>query len=270
MKKKFLNSIIAITAIVIGSASCTCSNKKAENTQKQQDNPQEALIDTLEAEVKKFVDLASKLNPAPFVEKDSKGVLSLTEKEKMVKPDYLINPTDVRTLTSLSQKYRAVAVLGVDRIIADLYEMPVVDFDDAIFALIAEIHDGAISQFMEKRHFNSDDLNRLISGEYAIGRGKFAWEFLAASIVEQLFVLSVNFEKLLPMFDDSNVESFSYNLSIIHEAFDALCQTEEDMIPLRDAILPLYAINAKNVGELHDQLIEMKGAIEISRHYLFK
>jgi len=259
----------ALTALL--AVSCTCTQNNSDNAKKSVDDAvQTALIDTLRADAQRLIDLSSDLNPAPFIEKDSKGVISLSEKEKMVKPDYLVDPQQIHSFTTLSQKYRAIAVLGVDRIIADYYEIPVTDFDDAIAYLVADIHDGAISQFVEKRHFCGEDLSTLVKGDYAIGRGPLVWEFLAASVVEQLYVLSMNIDKLLPMFDDGNVVLFSHNLSVVHEAFESLCQTNDDLIPLRDAMLPLYTIDATDVNQLKNQLIEMKGAIEISRVFLFK
>jgi len=269
--KLFICLAVSSAVLALTANSCTCTSNNAQNTpQNSITDAQNAMIDTLRSDIAHLIDLAKNLNPAPFIQKDSKGIISLTEKEKMVKPDYLADPSQSHIFTTLSQKYRAIAVFGVDRIIADLYEMPITDYDDAIAYLVADIHDGAISQFVEKRHFTSEDLSTLIKGEYAIGRGPLFWEFLAASVVEQLYVLSSNIEKLLPLFDENNVAVFCENLNIVHEAFETLCQTNADMLPLRDALLPLYAIDAKTLDEFSAQLVEMKGAIELSRLYLSK
>ena len=124
-------SILAIAFVVIALAAC--EGKKATQTEtaevvKSFDQQQ------IEANIKLQVDSIAaeigKLKQFPFLQKDNK--FALTKEEKQVKPEYLLDPSVSEEAVTLSEKYRILSALNVDRKIAELYEMPTDAYDKAI------------------------------------------------------------------------------------------------------------------------------------------
>ena len=134
-------SIFAVAFAAMMFAACG-GNKTAQNVE-QEDSVKSFEQEQIEASIKMHFDsLASelgKLKQLPVVAKD--GQISLTEEEKQVKPDYLLDLAVADNAMTLSEKYRVLSAIEVDKEVAKLYEMPVDDYDKVIGKLAAEIND---------------------------------------------------------------------------------------------------------------------------------
>jgi len=216
----------------------------------------------------------AKIKMAPFVSSSQDGRFVLTEKEKMVKPDYLINPAIVGKLTTLSQKYHATAMLAADLVIADLYEMPTVDIKEAIAKLLLDINDEAFTNFANTPWIDLESASYafqyLIEDEYAAGRQNLFWDALAASLVEQLYIMTRNIDKFMPMFTDEAVEEFTFNFICLHEGLVTMADTNEEMSSLHKVLEPLYSINATTVSQFRMQLTTLGNEIANCRKYLLE
>ena len=124
-------SILAATFAAIVFASC--GNKTAQNAESADSVVKSFEQEQIEASIKMHVDsLASeigKLKMVPFLQADGNGGIQLTKEEKQVKPDYLLDPASAEEATVLSEKYRLLSALDVDKRVAKLYEMPTEDYD---------------------------------------------------------------------------------------------------------------------------------------------
>lgn len=278
VKKSFLLASVAIVAC-LSSCGNNNGNKSENNEQQEVTSTQNALTDEINQEAVKteFDNLkiaVGKIKMAPFVSSTADGRITLTEKEKMVKPDYLINPSVVGKLATLSQKYHVVSMMAADLVVANMYEMPTVDMKEAMAKLLLDINDEAFTNFANTPWSDlegaSDALGFLVEEEYAAGRQNLFWDALAASLVEQLYIITRNVDKFMPMFTDETVEDFTFNFICLHEGLITMADTNDEMSSLHNVLEPLYAINAVSVEQFREQLKQLGGEIEKCRNYLLQ
>jgi len=224
------------------------------------------LSEQLKFNVNNLIESAKKLKTAPFISKKDDGSIELTAQEKMVKPDYLFDLSSTNKLVNLSDKYRAVAILGVDKVIAEKYEMPIAGFKAAIGKLVLEIDDPALKEF-SKSVWESDGpvdqaISTLVDAEYSAERQRFFWEFIAAGLVEEVYVMTENMDKFMPMFDDQSASDVTFNFVCVHYGLTEMMKLYPEMESLDKVLGPLYVINATSKKELEQQLIELKDTIK--------
>jgi len=270
MKK--ISLVVLVAAAILAPS---CKNQKAVNTagERTPSQSEEYAIKEFKLNLENLLTSAKEMRPAPFATASEDGRISLTEKEKMVKPEFLIDPSLESKAVTLQQKYRLIAMLEVDKVIAGLYDMPVEDIDAALSKLIAAIDDPAMEEFVkgypeETEDEESTQIADFFDAEYDQGRANFFWEAVAAMLVEQVYIMTRNVDKFLPMFDDRSASEVTYNFVCLHESIVQLIKYYPEMKELNEVLKPLYVINAINVEQLRDQLLELKGSIETVRAIL--
>ncbi len=268
--------VIALALAMVAVPSCKNQNKKAEDgsAQKEISLKEQYATEDLKINVQNLIESAKQLKPAPFVSKEDGGKISLTAKEKMVKPEYLLDLNVANDLVTLSQKYRAIAMYTVDQKIAKLYDIPTDSYKSTMSKLLVDINDSALKDFSEAdfttNEGSQEAIKKLVDAEYDADRANFLWESVAASLVEQVYIMTQNIDKFLPMFDDQVASDLTYNFVCVHEGIMSMQEFYPDLEALNAAMLPLYVINAISVDQLKDQLIELKGEIEAVRFILLK
>ena len=274
--KKFLTVILALalTAVLLPS----CKNQEKKNNkgnvltknETEMSQAEKFAVEDLKVNLGNLLESLKKMKNVPFVS-EKNGTIVLSDKEKMVKPTYLADPSYVKDLATLTQKYRAAAILTIDRIVADIYEMPVAEFDEALAKLNVDINDPALKEFSDKIKANEDAgevISQFCDAEYNAGRANLFWEAVAASLVEQVYVCSQNVDKFMPMFTDESAAEVTYNFVCVQEGIKSLFEFYPEMKSLNEILEPLYVINAISVDQLRTQLIELKGEIEVVRAVL--
>lgn len=269
-------SVILLAAMLIAIPSCK-NQKKAQETKDLDLSTAENIVsEELKVDVANLVESAKKMKRMPFAEKTTDGKFALTEKEKMVKPDYLISPSKANDLVTLSQKYRTVAMLGIDIMITNIYGIPNTDYKEAVSKLLVDINDPALTDYagldwsLVTPEEESEYLSEFIDEEYEQGRPQFFWEGVAASLVEQLYICTRDVDKFMPMFTDQVAADVTYNFVCVHEGLIQMIKLYPEMEGLNTALEPLYVINAISVAQLKEQLLQLKGDIEAARAYLLK
>ncbi len=266
--KKF--SFLAAALAVMVFAACGGNKKTSEATETETKSFEQEQV---EASIKMHVDsLASeigKLKQFPFICEGADGKLALTKEEKQVKPDYLLSPAAADEATTLAEKYRLLSALHVDKKVAALYEMPTEDYDKAITKLAADINDPSFQELgdsvdaFETTQILYDAMNKN-------GRINYFWQLAAATLVEQLYVMTQNSDKFLSVFDDKAAQEVSFRITLIADATKRLAEFDEDLKPIADAIDPLAVLNAMSVDELKAQVAEAKENIGTARAALVK
>lgn len=194
---------------------------------------------------------------------------TLSEDEKKVKPDYLINPADIMDkLESLSLKYRAMVVMGLDKTVSDLYEMPDV-YSEPLSKLAAEVNDPGVSYIMEHGENSSEDLSKYYEIEEQNGRANYFWESAATAIIEQVYIITKNQDMFLKNFTDKDAEDITYRIVLLIDAYEELSDYNLELRKLYNVLLPLEAIDAISVDQLRDQLNQIKAQVEQARATLF-
>ena len=208
----------------------------------------------------------SKLKQPAFVQ-DQNGGLTLSKEEKQVKPDYLIDANNAEEATTLAEKYRILSALNVDRKIAQLYEMPVEDYDKAITKLAADINDPSFKVVDDNSNI-FETSSKLYDEMEKNGRINFFWQLAAAALVEELYVANQNVDKFLSTFNDEAAANITFRIVLILDAVNRLSEYDADIKPVAEAIAPLEVLNATTVAELKSQMAEAKDNIIAARKAL--
>jgi hypothetical protein len=267
--KKLSFLAVALTAMVFAS----CGGNKNANANEEAQEEKSFEQEQVEASIKMHLDsLAAevgRLKQLPFVQNDGEGALELTKEEKQVKPEYLANPANAENATTLAEKYRMLSILGVDKRIAALYEMPTDEYKAAINKLLADINDPSF-----KAIENAENIFETTEGLYNAmeenGRINFFWQLAAGSLVEELYIASQNTEKFLSVFDDDAASNVTFRIVLVTDAISRLAEYDEDIKPVAEAIEPLKVLNAISVDQLKSQLAEANEQIAAARAALVK
>lgn len=266
MKKTFF---AAVAFIVVGLASC--GDKKTEQTSSLEDSVVAFVQSELKAEMiqelDSLLDEVGKCKAPAFV-KTGVPNITLTDEEKKVKPEYLVNPKSATKATVLSEKYRALTVLRIDRNIAKLYDMDITEFDNAIAKLFADVNDPAFKASFEDAE--NADISELYATEKEAGRINYVWQCIATSNVEALYIMSQNVDKFTSTLDDDAAKAITNRLTHINVSATALVDFDSEFKPVAESLAILIGLDATNVAELREQLKAKAPEIEKARNILVK
>lgn len=266
-------AIVLLAATLVALPSCKNKNKEVQEP-KVNENAEQLLAEDLKMNAQNLMESAKKLKVVPFASTTPDGKVILSDKEKLVKPDYLLDPASTNNLVTLSQKYRAISMLAADLAVANLYEMPKVDYQEAISRLLVDINDEPMKTFAsydwEFIRTDPQPISDLVDGEYAQDRAVFFWDGMAASFVEQLYIITRDIDKYMMMFTDEVASELTFNFVCVHEGLVQCIEFYPEMEGLNQVLTPLYVINAINVEQLREQLITIKSDIEVAREFLLK
>ena len=262
-------SILAVAFAAIVFAACG-GQKSGQNTDGA-DSLKSFEQEQIEASIKMHFDsLASelgKLKQLPVIDKN--GTIELTDQEKQVKPDYLLDPSVAENATTLAEKYRALSALEVDKEIAKMYDLNTDDYDKAITKLVADINDPSFKVVKDNGSIyeTTEELYKAMNEN---GRINYFWQLVATSLVEQLYATSQNSEKFVAAFNDDAAANVTFRIILIQDAIDRLTEYDPELAPVAEAIKPLTVLNATTVDELKTQLEEAKEKIASTRKALIK
>ncbi len=207
----------------------------------------------------------------PLGDKIQTGEFKLTDKQKKIKPEYLISPTIVDELHTLQQKNAALIYILMDRGVAKLYDMPTEAYDEAFARLRVDLNLSDI-----KNTFNVTERVELKKQEEMffarfkkeqqegtlhlfVGRG-------VAMITESLYLLSQNPEVLQEAVTNEEVNVLAHRIKNITVLLDKILAYYPEIEPERNAIAvyqPLVTVTTK--AELIERVKLMKPQIEAMR-----
>lgn len=263
-------SFLAIAFAVIALAAC--GGKKSAQADEATDSLKSFEQQQIEASIKMHMDsIASelgKLKSLPFLNEGKDGI-TLTKQEKQVKPDYLLPANVAEEATTLTEKYRIMSALSVDKKIAALYEMPTEDYEKAITKLAADINDPSFKA-IEDASTIFETTSTLYDEMEKNGRINYFWQLASAALVEQLYVCNQNADKFLSTFNDEAAANVTFRIVLVLDAVNRLAQYDPDIEPVAQAIAPLNALNATSVAEMKEQMAKMKDQINAARKALVK
>ena len=126
---------------MVAAMSVSCKNNKKTENNEATEEVVEAAKTILADDVLAKIDEIGKTFFDEIGKNSFTSIISshLTEEEKLVKPDYLLNPAVANNLVTKTQKVNALAILVADKIVLKVYEMPVEETDEAIARLMAEV-----------------------------------------------------------------------------------------------------------------------------------
>lgn len=271
MKKSILS--VAVIALF---ASCNGgSNQQAQEAQVEEVKTFEQ--EQIEAGIKMHVDSLAALyaskGDVPFMASLKDGKIVLSDEEKQVKPEYLIDPASTNELVTLSQKYRAVSMLAVDQYIAQAHDLDTDEYEAAQARLVVDINDPAFDTFVTDSRSDKpygDAFTAFYDAENEAGRINFFWETTTAAFVEQVFAITQHPDKFLECFNDQDAADFTYRLILILDGLNNLKDYAPELEDLNTAVQPLNELNAISVDQLREQITTLKNQIAEVRNSLLK
>lgn len=259
--------LVAATMVLV----CACGNNPGKKKTEAKESVEEQYIKAdLKIKLDSLVKEMGRLS-TPVIVDIQNGKLTLTDKEKRNKPSYLLPASKADEAVTLNEKYRAVAMLSADMTIAELYGMPVDSYKQAISKLLVDINNPALTVGGTEGQ-STESLETKIQKFYdesvKTGTANLFWETIVAGTVEQLYIITQNIDKFMPCFTDETASEVSYRFILVHEGIKSLIPYHPELEQLQTILKPLEVINAINVQQLRDQLLELKGAIETARGQL--
>jgi len=231
MKKTYILIALAIVA-ALSIVSCKNNKKAKEPTQEEVQEMKQALADSVLAQIDA---LASE-----YITAYENGVrlraFELTGTEKLVKPDFLLDPKEASTFVTKSQKVNALAFYIVDYGVRMIYGMPLEEAKEAIVKLAVDVN----FPFDTDQYEANAPLSERIKAEYeeCKERGELAyfWQFQYAIIAETDYIISHNVDLFFSQITEDQWLSFYQNLEADRAAIEILAEYDADMSAFKDFI----------------------------------
>jgi len=247
MKKSYIILAVAAVAIAIAVIFFVKTNpSKVQPVLDYQDDPSEIVdaqkavyaadvlfvLDSLAGEWSKFA--AKEASPLNVV---------LTEKEKLIRPDYLLEPSVVKTLVTKNQKVRAIAMLVQDRTVMMAYGMPTSDIEASIAYLSVDLNFPMTpEELINKEIPLSENISILYNRCRENLELESFWEFCGAFMNESEYIIANNPDLYMGKISQSTWAAYNGIWDIYVQASDELAKYDPEMAMInamlhRDVIL---------------------------------
>ncbi|MCQ2066428.1 MAG: hypothetical protein MJY65_02065 [Bacteroidaceae bacterium] len=246
MKKYFFYLALAVCAAM----TVSCKNKNAKNVENEKSAKEvvEVTKTILADDVLSAIDGFAQT----YIEETGKNSISsiiaanLTDKEKLVKPDYLLDPKEANSMITRSQKINALAILVVENEIRKAYGMPIDESKESIARLIIDLNHSISLENQEKM-----SISEKIKEDYNNCReqGEIAafWQFNSAVMREIFYIVSQNPEPFFRNMTDEQCASIGIRFKSCRDAAIALAEYDEEIAAVIDAFSKY-----RNKGENND------------------
>ena len=258
---------VALATMVFAACGGKKTTQNAEEVSAEISFEQEQIEASIKQNFDSLATQVGNLKQLPIRKKD--GVITLSEEEMKVKPDYLLDPAVAENAVTLSEKYRMISALSVDKQIAALYDMPIDEYQKAIAKLVADINDPSFKEIQDANTIY-ETTQTLYDAMNQNGRINYFWQLAATSLVEELYVMTQNTDKFIASFDDEAASNVTYRIVLLIDAINRLTQYDSEIEPIAKAIAPLNVLNAISVDQLKSQLADAKEKIVSARSALIK
>ncbi len=273
--KRIAIALLLISALIVSACGNSSSKKKDAQTKSETSLQEQYLTEDLIIKIDSLVSGFQQLGVMPHMKAIQEGTLVLTDREKRVKPTFLMPLAKVNDLVTLSQKNRALAVYSVDKAIAQLYGLPVEEYDQVIAQLLVDTDNVALMEGAEVNvEINALDINTWVvtMGEEQMEKEQIHmfFETMAAGILEALYFTSLDIPRYITYFNDQTAADVSYRFLLVVDGIESLIPYHPELESIRGILEPLKVINAINVKQLEEQLNTLATDIETARNKLLE
>jgi len=257
-----INYILIALAMVAALTMVSCKNNKKtqsqEPTQEEVQEMKQALADSVLAEIDAIVD-----EYCIAFENDFRfRGFELTEAEKLIKPDYLLDPSVSNELITKSQKINAIAFYMVDLGVRILYDMPVDEAKETIAKLASDVNipidlnDYDINIPRSERTRNQ--YNMLKENEEVT----YFWQFHNAAIKETYYIIVQNPELFFSKITEEQWQQYVKRTNEKNKAMRELAKYDEEMA----AVLEIF--NQNRVVSSDEEKAKVSASIETHKRHL--
>lgn len=250
--KSFIPVALAMVA-ALSIVSCKCNSKKTQKpTQEEVQQQKQALADSVLADIDALTE--------QYIDASSKSfrlqVMQLTDEEKLLKPDYLLDPSVANNLVTRSQKINALAIYIVEAGIRRIYDMPIDNVKESIAKLAVDLNypidlDYSISNspVSEKTKARYDAFKQ---------RGDMVsfWQFEYALVCEIDYIVANNPNLFFNKITEEQWQSFYQRKLSRMKPIEDLAQYDEEMAQLYDYITRNRVLATQKERDLNNQTKE--------------
>lgn len=271
MKKTL--AIIALAAVAALSLTGCGNNKKQAPTPDEIQEMEVALADSVLAEIDALVDNYIDVSGKCFVPLG----FTLTAEEKMVKPDYLLEPSYANSLVTRSQKLNALAIYIIERFIREAYDMPVDETEAAIAKLAVDLNLNVNQDVITEKI----PVSERVAEEYKFfkdrGEDTYFWQLQHAVVAEFMYILAQNPKVFFSRITDAEwfafadkaeleldvlrkLSKYDNNIATVLKQIDMdqskPLDEELDRLRSRDYAQQFFAANKKRFVDIRNMLIK--------------
>jgi len=155
----------------------------------------------------------------------------LSDKEKLIKPDYLLDLSVAKTLVNKSQKLFALAIYSEESVIRRAYDMPMEEVKNTMAKLAAEVN------YLDPSDIENDaPVSEWIRKEYEACRVRgeltYFWQFQYALLVEIDYLLAQAPDILFSRISEEKWLYSRARVKYTYEAIQALSEYDEEVAVL--------------------------------------
>jgi len=254
MKRTFiLLSILSICCAVMVS----CKNtKQSEPTPEEIQAQKVALADSVLAKIdaiaEKYINLS---NNAYFFDN-----ISLTEAEKMIKPDYLLEPGEYCNFITRNQKVNALAIYEVEYYIRMLYDIPTDEVAEVMTKLATETNLPSDSEILTSDKSASEMLREAYMDCKEKNEIAYFWRFQIAVIREMSYLLAKNPEFYLTKISEETWASYREYWDYAYQAITTLAPYDAEIALILNTFDPIA--NGVNYNEIREAYSTIPSSIK--------
>lgn len=227
MKNRYLFIALALCATL----AVSCGNRESRKAKSGEDVQVAAVKEQIREDVLVSIDSLAAIYNYEGSDKDLpiRIIMScLGEEQKLVKPDYLMDPQSVEDLTSHRQKVNALAILITERPVREFYGLPLEESDKAVAKLLFDLN----------HPFSLDDVLNLTVSEklknaYAVLKERnelcYLWQFNAAIQNNVLYLIAFNLDTFFDNVTDEQYELFHRRLVASRKAVRMLAEYDDEI-----------------------------------------
>ncbi len=233
MKKTYL--FIALAMVAAMTVSCK-NNKKAKEAAKATEEVVEAAKTILADDVLATIDELAQTIFAYSGTSTPDAIISsaLTEEEKLIKPDYLLEAAQANEMVTKSQKLNALSILLIERHIRIAYGMPTEETDEVIARFSAEIN--ALFSFDERQNLTpSERVKRAYEAHKENGDIAAYWQFALAAQTELDYLVSKNVDVFFRNLTEDQYSAYTKKFKVVTDAARILAEHDLEVKQVWDA-----------------------------------
>lgn len=231
MTHRFFLILLAIIP-ALSLSSCKCNQKSNNTSQPTQEEVLAqkqfvadsvlAIVDAFELE---FINKSDKCFPIP-------ELFALTADEKMVKPDYLLEPSVASTLVTRTQKINALAYYTLEFAVRDAYGMPLDEVKEVIAKLSLELNFNIDPDYLKSAVPESEKISKIYELCKENGDVASFWQYQCAFIFHTDYIIACNPQLYIPKISEEALKQFNLRLEFVNNAATALAPYDPEMASL--------------------------------------
>jgi len=170
---------------------------------------------------------------------DVYSIINLTDEQKMVKPDYLLDPSRVEEFLTKEQKTNALAFYTIDIFVRQLYDMPTDEANAAIAKLMTELNRPLDMSIITNDQKPSEKLVAQYNAMKERGEINYFWKFQYAVLLETEYILSQNPDLFLANYTEEINQASIKQWEYLRTALNNLSNYDEEIKMIWDSWVPV-------------------------------